>query len=68
MTPPIVDAHQHFWDPTRFDYPWMTDEVAVLRRRFYQLADLRGPLVGTRHLVHDEPDPEWLLRHDVTMR
>jgi L-fuconolactonase len=30
----IVDAHQHFWDPATADYPWMTDEVAVLRRRF----------------------------------
>jgi L-fuconolactonase len=30
----IVDAHQHFWDPARADYPWMTDEVAPLRRRF----------------------------------
>jgi L-fuconolactonase len=27
----IVDAHQHFWDPERADYPWMTDE---LRRRY----------------------------------
>ena len=23
------------------------------------------PLVGIRHLVHDEADPEWLLRNDV---
>jgi L-fuconolactonase len=30
----IVDAHQHFWDPASADYPWMTDEVATLRRRF----------------------------------
>ena len=30
----IVDAHQHFWDPARADYPWMTDDVAALRRRF----------------------------------
>jgi L-fuconolactonase len=30
----IVDAHQHFWDPAVADYPWMTDEVAPLRRRF----------------------------------
>lgn len=30
----IVDAHQHFWDPATADYPWMTDEVALLRRRF----------------------------------
>jgi L-fuconolactonase len=27
--------------------------------------DHGGRLVGMRHLVHDEPDPEWLLRHDV---
>jgi L-fuconolactonase len=30
----IVDSHQHFWDPARADYAWMTDEVAPLRRRF----------------------------------
>jgi L-fuconolactonase len=117
----IVDAHQHFWDPSKADYPWMTDEVAVLRRRFgpadlgpllqangvtgtvvvqarhsleetrelialaqetpfvlgvvgwldltsdvpAQLTSLGGPLVGVRHQVHDEPDPNWLLRDDV---
>jgi L-fucono-1,5-lactonase len=118
----IVDAHHHFWDPARAEYPWMTDEVAPLRRRFdaddlrpllrehgvtgtvvvqarqsldetrdllaiaastpfvlgvvgwvdlaadvkSQLAELeRTALVGIRHLVHDEADPEWLLRDDV---
>ena len=30
-----------------------------------QLAGLEGRLVGVRHLVHDEPDPFWLLRDDV---
>jgi L-fuconolactonase len=30
----IVDAHQHFWDPAAADYPWLTDEVDSLRRRF----------------------------------
>lgn len=30
----IVDAHQHFWDPQLAEYPWMTDEVAPLRRPF----------------------------------
>jgi len=30
----IVDSHQHFWDPARAEYPWMTDEVAMLRRPF----------------------------------
>jgi L-fucono-1,5-lactonase len=28
----IVDAHQHFWDPARAAYPWMTDDR--LRRRY----------------------------------
>ncbi len=22
---PVVDSHHHFWDPTRRDYPWLTD-------------------------------------------
>jgi len=30
----IVDAHHHFWDPTRAAYPWMTDELAEIRRPF----------------------------------
>jgi L-fucono-1,5-lactonase len=111
----IVDAHQHFWDPAVADYPWLTEEVAPLRRRFgpedlepllrehgvcgtvlvqarsssdetralLELAasapfvlgvvgwvdltsdvELAG-LVGVRHQVHDEPDPNWLLRDDV---
>jgi L-fuconolactonase len=123
----IVDAHHHFWDPSRADYPWMTDELAAIRRPFgppdlepllaatgvdrtvlvqtrasvsetrdflrtaeatsfvagvVGWVDLRdaaigdviadvsgGPggdrLVGIRHQVHDEQDPEWLLRRDV---
>jgi L-fuconolactonase len=116
----IVDAHQHFWDPARAEYPWMTDDR--LRRRYApedlepllrahgvegtvavqarqeldetrellaladahewilgvvgwidltadvpaQLDDFRGSrLVGVRHVVEDEPDPQWLLRKDV---
>jgi L-fuconolactonase len=124
----IVDAHHHIWDTSRADYPWMTDELAVIRRPFTPadleplldaagvdgtvliqtrasldetreflataaitpyirgvvgwvdltdpsvadiLAELRdGPggdrLVGIRHQVHDEADPDWLLRDDVT--
>ena len=30
----IVDAHHHVWDPSRADYPWMTDELAAIRRPF----------------------------------
>jgi len=122
-----VDAHQHFWDPAAADYPWLTDELAVIRRAFGpgelaplvaaagidatvlvqtrssldetrqflatastipfvrgvvgwvdltdpavadSLADLRSEpggdrLVGIRHQVHDEDDPDWLLREAV---
>ena len=120
----IVDAHHHFWDPTRREYPWMAgNELASIRRpfgpgdlrplledngvdqtilvqtiasvdetrEFLETAatvefiggvvgwvDLASPavedtiaslvsdlLVGIRHQVHDEPDPQWLLRDDV---
>jgi L-fuconolactonase len=119
----IVDSHQHFWDPAVADYPFLTDEVAPIRKAFgpaelgpllaehevagtilvqsrssleetdalvktaaavpfvlgvvgwVDLTDagrlaavldgLGGELVGIRHQVHDEPDPEWLLRPDV---
>jgi L-fuconolactonase len=30
----IVDAHHHFWDPAVADYPWLTDELAPIRRAF----------------------------------
>ena len=123
----IVDAHHHFWDPATADYPWLTDELAAIRRPFgpadlaplvaasgidatvlvqtrsslaeteaflalatetpfirgvvgwidltdpaadETIARLRaGPggdrLVGIRHQVHDEADPDWLGRDDV---
>lgn len=122
-----VDAHQHFWDPARATYPFLTDDLAAIRRRFgpedlRPLADASGiartilvqtrsdlgetreflaiaagtafiggvvgwvdlaatdvaesigalragpggdKLVGIRHQVHDEPDPEWLARPGI---
>src|SRR5258708_25816091 len=123
-----IDAHHHFWDPSRIDYPWMVGAVLDPIRRPFGPADLRGELrgadvsetvlvqtvsdvaetreflqvaastdyvrgvvgwvdltsasvgddldallesevgawlVGIRHQVHDEPDPEWLCRDDV---
>ena len=126
--PLVVDAHQHFWDPARFDYFWMTSaETAPLRRSFgpadlsplmdeagvdatvlvqavqhvdetrwfletaaatpfiagvvgwvdllagtvdETLAGLKARpngryLVGVRHMIQDEPDPQWLLRPEV---
>jgi len=122
----VIDAHHHFWDPARAKYPWMTEALAPIRRRFgpedlrpllaangvdrtilvqtrssldetraflataaqhdfiagvvgwvdltadvaKQLTSLRArpggtKLVGIRHQVHDEADPEWLARKDV---
>jgi L-fucono-1,5-lactonase len=46
MSDPVVDSHQHFWDPTRADYPWLTDELARIRRPFGP-SDLE-PLLRTR--------------------
>src|ERR1700675_522123 len=123
-----IDAHHHFWDPTRTSYPWMVGALLDPIRRpfgpddllpeltaqgisatvlvqtvstldetgeFLELAarwafvrgvvgwvDLtseavgenldalrNGPggdrLVGIRHQVHDEADPDWLRRDDV---
>lgn len=36
----VVDAHHHFWDPARREYPWLGDELATIRRR-YGPEDLR---------------------------
>ena len=30
----IVDAHHHFWDPSRRDYPWMGADLDSIRRPF----------------------------------
>lgn len=41
-----VDAHHHFWDPGTADYPWLTDELAVIRRPFGR-DDLAPELAAT---------------------
>ena len=123
----VIDAHHHFWDPENTEYPWLTDELAAIRRRFGPedlspnlvlagveatvlvqtrssldetreflgiasatpyirgvvgwldltdpgitdtISELRASpggerLVGIRHLLHEESDPDWLLRPDV---
>ena len=31
---PAIDAHHHFWDPEKGEYPWMTGPVLPIRRVF----------------------------------
>jgi len=38
-----IDAHQHFWDLNRFEYPWMPPEPSVLRQTF--LPDRLTPIL-----------------------
>ncbi|MDA7587807.1 hypothetical protein N8709_01330, partial [Candidatus Pelagibacter sp.] len=35
----IIDAHQHFWDPSRGDYHWMPKNNPILNRK-YEVKDL----------------------------
>ncbi|WP_179039883.1 amidohydrolase [Rhizobium leguminosarum] len=128
MNARVIDAHQHFWDLSTGDYPWMeADQMKPLRRDFapsdllplmassgvdatilvqcrHDLAETRDSLaiahqhnfvagvvgwvdlpaddtgaqiaalkalpggrrlVGIRHIVHDEPDADWLRRPAV---
>jgi L-fuconolactonase len=30
----VVDAHHHFWDPSKREYYWMGDEAAAIKRPF----------------------------------
>lgn len=48
-----IDAHQHFWDPARDDYGWLTPSLAPLYRTFYpaDLAPLRERAGVARSVV-----------------
>jgi L-fuconolactonase len=43
----------------------LTADVAAQLDRIRQNATV--PVVGVRHLVHIDPDPEWMLREDVAL-
>lgn len=62
-----IDAHQHFWDVSRFRYPWMPEGESPLRRNFLP-GDLEpilkrnrfeGSVVVQANVVLDET--RWLL-------
>jgi L-fuconolactonase len=45
----MIDAHQHFWQVGRFDYPWMTRDLGVLYRD-YLPANL-SPILQQHHIT-----------------
>jgi L-fuconolactonase len=58
----IVDAHQHFWEVGRFDYPWMTRDLGVLYRDYLPT----GPQSGVDKIVvvqasNSLAESRWLL-------
>jgi L-fuconolactonase len=69
-----IDAHQHFWEPGRFPYPWMPPDPSPLRRTFLpeQLGEIlaRNRFDGCVTVQASTVDGEgdWLLaladRHD----
>jgi len=48
-----IDAHQHYWDPSRGDYGWLTPALGPLYRAFgpEDLAPLRSAVGITRTVV-----------------
>jgi predicted TIM-barrel fold metal-dependent hydrolase len=66
---PIVDAHQHFWDPSANYHPWLRDEPPIpfrygdygaIRRRYLPadyLADAAGFEIAGTVYVETEWDP-----------
>ena len=45
----MIDAHQHFWQLGRFDYPWMSKDLGVLYRD-YLPADF-APILRQHHIT-----------------
>ncbi|GLQ51484.1 amidohydrolase family protein [Dyella flava] len=69
----IVDAHQHYWQPSRGDYGWLADAPASLRRSFLPvdlLAERKAAGVTFSVLVQAAPTEQEtrylfeLARHD----
>jgi L-fuconolactonase len=64
----IIDAHQHFWQVGRFDYPWMDSSVKVLYQDY--LPDQLRPILeqnGVSKTVlvqasNSVEESRWLLR------
>ena len=67
MTFPVIDAHQHVWDPGRARYDWLGPELAPIDRAMtFEEVDpeLRAAGVDLAVLVQsaDDPDDTHLMR------
>ncbi|HWD99267.1 MAG TPA: amidohydrolase family protein, partial [Bryobacteraceae bacterium] len=70
-----IDSHQHFWDLSRLEYPWMAPGESVLRRNYLpedlapilELNRFDGTVAVQANVVMEET--WWLLdladRHDL---
>jgi predicted TIM-barrel fold metal-dependent hydrolase len=50
LTFPVVDAHQHFWDPQRNYHPWLRDEP-MIPFRYGDYASIRRPFLPPDYLA-----------------
>ena len=63
----IVDSHQHFWQVSRFEYPWMSPELGVLYRDY--LPEMLEPILMERGVAktilvqasNSLAETDWLL-------
>ena len=46
----MVDAHVHFWDPTKHYYPWLNDEP-MIPFRYGDYSAIRRPYYPAEHLA-----------------
>ncbi|WP_321788476.1 amidohydrolase family protein [Paraburkholderia sp. J94] len=67
ILPEAIDAHQHYWDPARGDYGWLTPELSTLYRPFLpaDLAPLRAACGVARTVLvqaaQTVEETRWLL-------
>jgi predicted TIM-barrel fold metal-dependent hydrolase len=70
---PLVDAHQHFWDPPRTPHPWLSTapladfrygDYSALRRR-YLPPDLLDDASGHRVVATVHVEAEWDTHDEV---
>ena len=52
--PPIVDAHQHFWDPRTHYYPWLCDEPPI-PFRYGDYRAIRRPYLPADYFADARP-------------